>query len=42
VNRGSAKASDIVALKDEVQRGVKETFGVELHPEPVFLGFETV
>jgi UDP-N-acetylmuramate dehydrogenase len=42
VNRGGAKASDIVALKDEVQSGVKATFGVELHPEPVFLGFETV
>src|SRR5262249_24446508 len=42
VNRGGAKASDIVALKNEVQRGVQETFGVELHPEPVFLGFETV
>jgi UDP-N-acetylmuramate dehydrogenase len=42
VNRGSAKASDIVALKNEVQRGVKDTFGVDLHPEPVFLGFEHV
>ena len=42
VNRGGAKASDIIALKNEVQRGVKETFGVDLHPEPVLLGFENV
>jgi UDP-N-acetylmuramate dehydrogenase len=39
VNRGNAKAKDIIALKDEVQNGVKKTFGVELHPEPVFVGF---
>ena len=39
VNRGGARAADIMALKDEVQRGVKETFGVELAPEPVFVGF---
>ena len=42
VNRGGARASDIIALKNEVQRGVKDTFGVDLHPEPVFLGFENV
>jgi len=40
VNRGGARAADIIALKDEVQRGVREKFGVELHPEPVFLGFD--
>lgn len=39
VNRGGAKATDIVALKNEVQQGVKQKFGVELHPEPVFVGF---
>ena len=39
VNRGGAKASDIVALKNQVQQGVKQKFGVELHPEPVFVGF---
>jgi UDP-N-acetylmuramate dehydrogenase len=42
VNRGGATAADIIALKDEVQRGVKNIFGVELHPEPVFVGFENV
>ena len=40
VNRGGAKAADIIALKNEVQRGVREKFGIELEPEPVFLGFE--
>jgi UDP-N-acetylmuramate dehydrogenase len=39
VNRGNATAKDIIALKDEVQHGVKKTFRVELHPEPVFVGF---
>lgn len=37
VNRGGAKASDILALKDEIQRGVADQFGIELKPEPVFL-----
>ena len=39
VNRGGAKATDIVALKNQVQQGVKRVFGVELYPEPVFVGF---
>lgn len=39
VNRGGATARDIVALKDEVQRRVRQMWGVELHPEPVFVGF---
>jgi UDP-N-acetylmuramate dehydrogenase len=39
VNRGGAKATDIIALKNQVQQGVKRVFGVELHPEPVFVGF---
>jgi UDP-N-acetylmuramate dehydrogenase len=39
VNRGGAKATDIVALKNQVQHGVKQKFGVDLHPEPVFVGF---
>jgi UDP-N-acetylmuramate dehydrogenase len=39
VNRGGAKATDIAALKNQVQQGVKQKFGVELHPEPVFVGF---
>lgn len=39
VNRGGATAADVVALKDEIQRGVREHWGVELTPEPVFVGF---
>jgi UDP-N-acetylmuramate dehydrogenase len=40
VNRGGAKASDIMALKNDIQRAVADQFGIELKPEPVFLGFE--
>ena len=40
VNRGGAKASEIVALKDEVQQRVRGTWEIDLQPEPVFLGFD--
>ena len=39
INRGAAKASDIVGLKDEIQRAVQEAWGIQLEPEPVFVGF---
>jgi UDP-N-acetylmuramate dehydrogenase len=39
INRGGAKAADIVGLKEEIQRGVQEAWGILLEPEPVFLGF---
>lgn len=39
-NRGDAKAWEIIALKDEIQRKVFEIFAVELKTEPVFVGFE--
>ena len=39
VNRGGATAADIIGLKDEIQSRVRERFGIELEPEPVFLGF---
>lgn len=39
VNRGEAKASDMIALKDEIQRGVRDVWGISLEPEPVFVGF---
>ncbi len=39
INRGDAKASDIVALKDEIQQGVQKAWGIPLEPEPVFVGF---
>jgi len=39
VNRGGATAAEIVALKDEIQTRVLAAFGIQLQPEPVFLGF---
>lgn len=39
VNRGGATASDVLRLKNKVQEGVFQTFGVRLQPEPVFVGF---
>lgn len=38
VNRGGATAADIVALAREVRDGVRDRFGISLHPEPVFVG----
>lgn len=40
VNRGGARASDVVALKNEIQHRVREKFGIELQPEPVLVGFD--
>lgn len=40
INRGGAKASDILRLKEYVRHRVYRRFGVELHPEPVLLGFD--
>jgi UDP-N-acetylmuramate dehydrogenase len=39
VNRGGATAAEIVDFKNKVQQGVFKVFGVQLHPEPVFVGF---
>jgi UDP-N-acetylmuramate dehydrogenase len=39
INRGGATAAEIMGLKNAVQRGVREKFGIELQPEPVFVGF---
>lgn len=40
VNRGGARAADVVALASRIRAGVREAFGVTLHPEPVFAGFD--
>jgi UDP-N-acetylmuramate dehydrogenase len=40
VNRGGATAAEIMALKDEIQSRVREEFGIDLQPEPVFVGFD--
>ena len=37
-NRGSADAEDVIALARRVRDGVEQTFGVRLHPEPVWVG----
>jgi UDP-N-acetylmuramate dehydrogenase len=39
INRGDAKASDIIGLKEAIQRGVQQAWGISLEPEPVFIGF---
>lgn len=38
INLGNASANDVLALKEEIQRKVKKQFGVELKPEPIFIG----
>jgi UDP-N-acetylmuramate dehydrogenase len=37
-NRGAGTTSELVALAREIAGGVREAFGVELHPEPVLVG----
>lgn len=37
-NRGAATTADLLALATTVRDGVREAFGVTLHPEPVFVG----
>lgn len=37
-NRGGASTDELIALAREVRDGVRERFGVELHPEPVLVG----
>lgn len=39
INRGSAKAEEIIALSEAIQQGVFKKFGVTLEPEPNMLGF---
>jgi UDP-N-acetylmuramate dehydrogenase len=39
VNRGEATAAEILALKDHIQQRVEELWGIQLEPEPVFVGF---
>ena len=37
-NRGAGTTAQLVALAREIAAGVRESFGVELEPEPVFVG----
>lgn len=41
VNLGGAASADLIALAREIRDGVQRLFGIELRPEPVFLGFES-
>ena len=42
VNRGGGKASEVVELVTMIQESVREKFGVEIQPEPNFIGFPSV
>jgi UDP-N-acetylmuramate dehydrogenase len=37
-NRGGGTTAELVALACEIASGVRERFGVDLVPEPVFVG----
>lgn len=39
VNRGGARAAEVIALKEMIQEKVRTKFGLELTTEPVFVGF---
>ena len=39
INRGGGTAAEVVELVKLIQGKVREQFGVELHPEPNFIGF---
>jgi UDP-N-acetylmuramate dehydrogenase len=39
VNRGGATAKEVLELVRMIQSRVRETFGIELQPEPNFIGF---
>ena len=38
VNRGGATTAELMALAREIAAGVRERFGIGLHPEPVLVG----
>jgi UDP-N-acetylmuramate dehydrogenase len=40
INRGGASTKELVALAREIAAGVRQRFGVELHPEPIFVGHD--
>ena len=39
INRGGGTAREVLALVTMIQGKVREAFGVEIHPEPNFIGF---
>ena len=40
VNKGQARAEDVLRLADQIRDRVKDRFGIQLVPEPVFVGFD--
>jgi UDP-N-acetylmuramate dehydrogenase len=40
INRGGGTAREVVELVRMIQDRVREAFGVEIHPEPNFIGFD--
>jgi len=38
INRGGGTATELLALAAEIQDGVRERLGIELHPEPIIVG----
>jgi len=40
INRGGARAAEVVALASRIQSGVSERFGIQLEMEPVRVGFQ--
>jgi UDP-N-acetylmuramate dehydrogenase len=38
VNLGGATAAEVLALKNQIQQRVEQTWGIRLEPEPVFVG----
>jgi len=40
INRGGARAADVVRLAVTIKRRVHDRFGVSLRPEPTFVGFD--
>ncbi|HYH07264.1 MAG TPA: UDP-N-acetylmuramate dehydrogenase [Thermoanaerobaculia bacterium] len=40
INRGGGTAKEVLELVKRIQGRVREQFGVEMHPEPNFIGFD--
>lgn len=39
INKGGATADEVIGLMTAIRNAVKEKFGIDLHPEPVLVGF---
>lgn len=40
INRGGGTATEVIELAEMIQRRVERLFGIDLQPEPTFIGFE--